>query len=121
MAKAALMTGIRRGRSEGVARRMWRSGAGVVIRSIANLFLIFNRSAGFLVPTHRAKDARWMGHPHCRYYALRMSGLEDSAVAEELHDVVMGEVEEDLEVGLAGAWEAGVDEEGGVGVELVGG
>jgi len=50
-----------------------------------------------------------------------MSGPKDCVVAEDLHDVVVGEVEEKFEFGLGSAGEAGVDEEGGFGFELLGG
>src|SRR5579872_703464 len=50
-----------------------------------------------------------------------ISDLQDSAVAEDLHEVLMAEVEDDFEVSLTGAGEAGIDEESGVGVDLVSG
>lgn len=39
------------------------------------------------------------------------SRLEDSVVSDDLHEVLVGEVEEDLEVSRIGAGVAGVDEE----------
>jgi len=47
--------------------------------------------------------------------------LQDSAVAENLHDVLVGKVEKNLEVGFVGAGKSDVDEERGVGIESLDG
>lgn len=47
-----------------------------------------------------------------------LSAAEDSAISEDLHDVLVREVEENLELGFGRAGEPSIDKEGGVGIEL---